>query len=173
VRTRLDDEELSAVAEALVRHAGEATHVAWTPRLVQWRFFAPAGPRHVLIRLGSRRDRGTRALAILSLGVQRSLLVARVVEWYADGDGTALLLGLGLRAALAAAGVNVWFAMTTDATKARQWRTVGLREVSSPPAVYELTKPRSRSLGPVLVQGGAGDYGWEALPIGAQGLTPP
>lgn len=151
----------------LLRHtAGTRAHVRWTAETLRWRFFDPAGPRHLLVRLGAAK-REPSALAIVSIGIHRSVCVARTVEWYARDTAAALAIGLALRALLTALGANAWMAMTSDAQASKQWRRAGLWRLAKAPATLELHRPRALTFGAACFGGGAGDSGFEALPLDA------
>lgn len=53
--------------------------LAWTPELVQWRYFAPGGPRHLLV--GNPAD----AFCVASFGVRHGFTAARLVEYEDNG----------------------------------------------------------------------------------------
>jgi hypothetical protein len=154
---------LSEVAERLVGGAGGRAHVAWTAELMRWRFFSPIGPRHLLVSHHARGEAD--AVAIVSLGFHRSLSVARIVEWWAPEDRAARSLAASLRVLLSALGTNMWLGLTSDSKSAEQWRSAGFRPVPTPPKEYELHRPRDLSFGPMSFCGGAGDVGFEALPL--------
>jgi hypothetical protein len=157
----------SEIADLLVRDANGDAHVAWTWELVHWRFFAHSGPRHIVVRSGAGPGRDPRAFAIVSLGIQRSLLVARTVEWYAEDDRAARRLAISLRALLTAMGANAWLAMTSRPARAQQWQRLGFWPAPNAPMAYQLHQPRGTSFGSMAFGGGAGDYGFEAIPLGA------
>jgi hypothetical protein len=157
------DTMLSEVADRLVGGAEGRTHVAWTPELMRWRFFSPIGPRHLLVSHHARGEAD--AIAIVSLGFHRSLSVVRIVEWWAPEDRDARSLATGLRVLLNALGANMWLGLTSDSKTADQWRSAGFRPVPAPPKEYELHRPRDLSFGPISFCGGAGDVGFEALPL--------
>jgi hypothetical protein len=159
VHSSLDNAAAGEVAEMLIRGARGRMHLAWNAELVRWRLFSPIGPRHVLVRIGDR------ALTVVSLGSARSLFVSRTVEWYAEDDASAHALALATRAVLTALGVNVWLAMTSDDRTASQWRATGFWGMKEPPSVYELHKPRDMAFGAILLNGGGGDSGFEAMPL--------
>jgi hypothetical protein len=163
VESSLGDERLSDVAETIHRNSGGRAHIQWTPDLLRWRFFSKFGPRHLLVRLGPGGE--ARALAIVSLGAHRSLVLARTVEWYAESERWGFWLSVVVRALLSVAGANAWFAMTTDPRRAALWRRFGFWNVRQPPMIYELHSPRSESFGAICLGGAASDYGFDAIPF--------
>jgi hypothetical protein len=163
VRSSLDEELASHVARMLLRASGSAAHIQWTPDLVRWRFFSKYGPRHLLVCLGPGQD--ARAFAIVSLGVHRTLALARTVEWYAESKRWGFCLGVVVRALLSVMGANAWFAMTSDPRRAASWRGIGFWNAREPPMIYELHSPRIQSFGPLCLGGAAGDHGFEAIPL--------
>ncbi len=155
--TAVDDALAAEVAQQLIGRRDAGAYVSWSADAERWRFFS--GPRHILVRVG------TNALALVSIGIHRSLCVARTVEWVSQDKASALALSLGARALLSVLGVNLWLAMTSDRTTAAQWRKTGFWRVPSPPVALELHRPRSASFGEPIFYGGGGDSGFEALPL--------
>lgn len=66
------------------RRGGErddAVRVDWTPDLVEWRYFANRGPRHLLV--ASPRSG---AMAVLAFGRRKNVPVVRVMELFPQGE---------------------------------------------------------------------------------------
>lgn len=59
----------------------EALRVDWTPDLVDWRYFAKRGPRHLLV--ASPRSG---AMAVLAFGRRKNVPVVRVMELFSQDD---------------------------------------------------------------------------------------
>lgn len=66
----------SALAERDERE--KRTTVNWTPEALNWRFFSPDGPSHILVLSEKRED-----FCIVSIGIRHNVSVARLVEYNA------------------------------------------------------------------------------------------
>ena len=65
--------QLKILSEELLRQTGRDS-VIWTPELAEWRFFHPAGPRHVFVEFDHPSE-----FAVLSLGPRQGILLGRII----------------------------------------------------------------------------------------------
>lgn len=81
-----EEKALAALTALMLsrRRGGEtddALRVDWTLKLVDWRYFAKDGPRHLLVT--SERSG---AMAVLAFGLRKNVRVARVMELFPQDD---------------------------------------------------------------------------------------
>lgn len=153
VTHRPDARQLHRLAEALSLQAHQSAdagaHVTWTPALLQWRYFSPTGPRHLLIE---RRSSG--AWAVLSFGVRAAVTVVRLLEHEAADDVQFL-------DDVAAVAADLGAALATCYTLRDRERVrllaAGWWQRADSPASFRNCAP------PLSLTGGATDVGLEAL----------
>ena len=146
------------IAAALHANAGvgsSVAHVDWSAPLVQWRFFAPRGPRHVFAR-----DLVDGSFAVVSVGPRRGLTVARILAWSPRVLSSAFLGRLGRLAA--GHGASVMLAYDARPDDAPTLAAGGWRPMHSAPMSFLYARDK-RPL-TVDLDGGATDLGLEALP---------
>lgn len=164
VHTLPDLSLLADLAAALASDGSGRSHVAWTADLLRWRCFDRRGPRHVVVRVRRPHGSDPGPFAILSLGIRRNLLVCRTIEWHAPEDRDARILAHAVRLVGTALGANVLLSSAGDAHAAAAWRATGSFPVSNAPTAFELHRPKTVTLAPWHLFGGASDAGFEAIP---------
>jgi hypothetical protein len=153
-----DDVTVAEVAAALNENAGSGigvAHVDWSAELVQWRFFAPRGPRHVLAR-----DLVDGAFAIVSVGPRHGVTVARILAWSPIVLSSGFLARLGRMAV--GLGASVLLAYDARPNGAETLSIAGLQPMRSPPMSFLYSRDK-RPL-TIDLDGGGTDLGFEALP---------
>jgi hypothetical protein len=145
-----DHAQLERLAQQLVSQAREqdGPHVPWTAELVRWRFFAPNGPRHLLVEKPM-----TREWAVLSFGIKSRLTVVRLLEHECRDRG---FLKEVLRVARKL-GASVALAYTTRASVRDELLGLGFRSRDDAPSSFTNGTDR------LSVGAAATDVGFEAL----------
>lgn len=143
--------ELAAMAAAMTERGSlsRKPHVAWSAKLVRWRYFERIGPASLLLGVP-----GAAPWAVLSYGVRNGLSVARLMEYEEAGDpgfmGTVLRATRGL-------GAAVLLGYTTDDRMKERLLATGWRLKTDPPFSFAI-HARELSVGAA-----ATDVGFEAL----------
>jgi hypothetical protein len=153
-----DDATAADVAAALNQNAGSGArvmHVAWSPELVQWRFFSRLGPGHVFAR-----DELDGSFAIVSVGPRHGVTVARILAWSPVILSSGFLERLGRLAA--DLGANLLFAYDARPDGAQTLALGGLRPMQSTPMSFLYVRDKQALA--VDLDGGGTDLGFEALP---------
>lgn len=80
--TEPEREVIACLAERMraqsVKHG--RIRLAWTPELVQWRYFSPGGPRHLFVG-----DPAVNEYCVASFGVRHGFTTARLLEYEDNG----------------------------------------------------------------------------------------
>jgi len=126
-----------------------APHVPWTAELLNWRYFSPDGPRHLLVE-----DKRHGASAILSYGIRSRMNVARLLE-FEPGQAEGFMddvIGVARRI-----GAAVALAYSTRTHFKNQLLSTGWRLRDDPPSSF------TRGTAQLSVSAAAGDFGFEAF----------
>jgi hypothetical protein len=153
-----DDATAAEIAAALNANAGSDPHVAhvdWSRELVQWRFFATRGPRHLFAR-----DEGDGSFAIVSVGPRHGVTVARLVAWSPVALRSRFLQRLGRMAA--DLGASVLLAYDARPAGAQTLATGGIAPMRSAPMSFLYARDKQPLT--IDLDGGGTDLGFEALP---------
>lgn len=143
-----DDAMVDRLCEAMRRDQADAVSVDWTRALVRWRYFDPAGPRHLMALC---RDSG--GMAVIALGRRRGLAVARLLE-LTQVDGRALARVVRV---MRAAGAVLALTFTTKEAVAEQAMRAGWRRRDN--GTFSFRTPTV----PLVLGAGASDVGFEAF----------
>lgn len=140
----------------------------WTPATFAWRFFHRFGPRHVAVyaRRGSPQDAlgpdAIHSCALLSLGLRRGLLLARLIEVAApEAQDLAPLLRAAERTALRLGAHALLYYGSNPRTLSAVAATGLRRREASPAFVYHAA--RKERFGGVDVEGSVADFGFESI----------
>ena len=152
--TEPDREVIACLAERMqaqsVKHG--RVRLGWTPELVQWRFFAPDGPRNLLL--------GNPALneyCVASFGVRHGFTTARLLEYEDNGRASFMndVIAVFRRAGAAVALSYTTFDDVRDRLSATGWQLIKDR-----PSSFVIGGQLGPSLRPSAA---ATDVGFEAF----------
>lgn len=152
-----------ALRERLERvdHAGAGAWPEWSAESFAWRFFAPEGPRHLVLH--ETRAGRVESFCLLSLGVRHGLAIGRFMEAaFADAEAFARLARAAQRA-LTDLGAHVLLAFTCDPNQRIAFARAGWHQRPGPPSFFSHF-PRSQRFGGVSGAGSSiADFGFESL----------
>jgi hypothetical protein len=143
--------ELQAMATAMTARfaALGKPHVAWTPGIVRWRYFAANGPASLLVGTP-----GAGPWAVLSYGVRNGVSLARLMEFEDGGDPAFLRTVLRAARGIGAAAL---FGYTTEPEVKDRLVAARLKLRADPPFSFVLGAPA------LAVGAAAADLGFEAI----------
>lgn len=130
----------------------------WTPEIVQWRFFHPIGPRHLLVHDDSGQ------YLILSLGQRHGLNTSRVIDGSSGSPEKMALLVRRAEKFLSRQGVHVLLAFSADAQLQSALDGAGWRPLGSHTRkTFFYHRNKSTRFTRYAFNASAGDFGFEAF----------
>lgn len=131
---------------------------SWTPELVEWRFFHPLGPKHLLVE-----SRTQDFVALVSLGRHRGARVARIVELRATRPESCRA-GLGsLRSMLRLLGGDVLIGFCADTQTRAVLSEAGNHPEKNDTDTWFYVRRRAPAAARVAFFGAVGDFGFDAI----------
>lgn len=149
--------ELDAMIAALARAAAGRCRPLWTRASFSWRFFHPRGPQHVVLRADPER------FLIVALAPYRGLRVARVVELCLGAPLGARELLRDAEAFLKSSQIHVVLAYSAHARENAALMANGFHPLPKSQPSFFHHGPRQPTFGRWAFNGGAADFGFEAL----------
>lgn len=161
--SRADDSADARRALAALRRGDTVgTATTWDDEAITHRFLHHDAPQHLIFELAGASPRG---VAVVSVGLRRGLVAARIVESAASsGDSMATVIR-AVRRCMRAAGANVLLGYTTSEDMHRAFGAAGLSVQPEAPCSYVLSRRGGSMRTPIELGGGSGDFGFEAIKL--------
>lgn len=146
-----DDRMLTALASSMWSSAAsdQALRMVVSSRVLEWRYFCPSGPRHLLVH-----DPASGAIAVLAFGYRRGLKIVRLMEFHDDANAG---FAKSVLAVARTAGASFALAFTLDRRIADTLTGEGFRLRSNDTAAFASSNAQV-AFGPATT-----DVGFEAF----------
>jgi hypothetical protein len=148
------------LVEVLALKPKAQTYPDWNVESYKWRFFHELGPRNVL--LVARRAGRLLGRAIVSLGVRRGCVVARIVELLYDDGETLKALFEEIESLSSDSRATVCLAVTSSAEAAEEMIKFGWRQRKASLGARWFTRRGQVRPDGFWICGGAWDFGCDA-----------
>lgn len=155
--------ECNLMIEALADQEAKSWRPRWTLETFQWRFFHAQGPRHVCVY--SSEPSAVGEFLIVSVGMRKGLLVARLVEVCVQTAAGARRLLAYTRRALRHCGIHVLLAYSADPKTNACLQAAGWAPRTDENRSFIFHRSGQPAFAAVAINGSAADYGLEAMAL--------